>query len=129
MTPAPRSWLQTVALAILFLFALSVALFALTAFLAMAVVFLLAALLAFVLAPNETKTFVAGARETIDDWVKAMVTLVTQAGETVQTWMRRTAPQTPEPGVTEAETKEKESASPEATRTADGAGGKDASGR
>lgn len=74
----PVKTIRAVTLAILFLVALALA-------------FLSFALLAFLAAPEETKAFVRGSRDTVDAWVRAMVKLVEDAGRMMEAWMARFA--------------------------------------
>lgn len=83
--------IRAVTLTILFLVALALA-FLSFAFLLLAVVLcIFFALLAFLAAPDETKAFVRGSRDTVDAWVRAMVKLVEDAGRMMEAWMARFA--------------------------------------
>lgn len=87
----PVKTIRAVTLAILFLVALALA-FLFFALLLLAVVLcIFFALLAFLAAPEETKVFVRGSRDTVDAWVRAMVKLVEDAGRMMEAWMARFA--------------------------------------
>ena len=87
----PVKTIRAVTLAILFLVALALA-FLSSALLLLAVVLcIFFALLAFLAAPEETKAFVRGSRDTVDAWVRAMVKLVEDTGRMMEAWMARFA--------------------------------------
>lgn len=95
----PAKTIRAVALAILFLVALALAFLSFALLLLAVVLCIFFALLAFLAAPEETKAFVRGSRDTVDAWVRAMVKLVEDAGRMMEAWMARfagAAPQTSE---------------------------------
>lgn len=95
----PAKTIRAVALAILFLVALALAFLSFALLLLAVVLCIFFALLAFLAAPEETKAFVRGSRDTVDAWVRAMVKLVEDAGRMMEAWMARFAegaPQTSE---------------------------------
>ena len=87
----PAKTIRAVALAILFLVALALAFLSFALLLLAVVLCIFFALLAFLAAPEETKAFVRGSRDTVDAWVRAMVKLVEDAGRMMEAWMARFA--------------------------------------
>lgn len=87
----PAKTIRAVTLAILFLVALALAFLSFALLLLAVVLFIFFALLAFLAAPEETKAFVRGSRDTVDAWVRAMVKLVEDAGRMMEAWMARFA--------------------------------------
>lgn len=87
----PVKTIRAVTLAILFLVALALAFLSFALLLLAVVLCIFFALLAFLAAPEETKAFVRGSRDTVDAWVRAMVKLVEDAGRMMETWMARFA--------------------------------------
>lgn len=87
----PAKTIRAVTLAILFLVALALAFLSFALLLLAVVLCIFFALLAFLAAPEETKAFVRGSRDTVDAWVRAMVKLVEDAGRMMETWMARFA--------------------------------------
>ena len=87
----PAKTIRAVTLAILFLVALALAFLSFALLLLAVVLCIFSALLAFLAAPEETKAFVRGARDTVDAWVRAMVKLVEDAGRMMEAWMARFA--------------------------------------
>ena len=87
----PVKTIRAVTLAILFLVALALALLSFALLLLAVVLCIFFALLAFLAAPEETKAFVRGSRDTVDAWVRAMVKLVEDAGRMMEAWMARFA--------------------------------------
>lgn len=87
----PVKTIRAVTLAILFLVALALAFLSFALLLLAVVLCIFFALLAFLAAPEETKAFVRGSRDTVDAWVRAMVTLVEDAGRMMEAWMARFA--------------------------------------
>lgn len=87
----PAKTIRAVALAILFLVALALAFLSFALLLLAVVLCIFFALLAFIAAPEETKAFVRGSRDTVDAWVRAMVKLVEDAGRMMEAWMSRFA--------------------------------------
>ena len=85
----PAKTIRAVALAILFLVALALAFLSFALLLLAVVLCIFFALLAFLAAPEETKAFVRGSRDTVDAWVRAMVKLVEDAGRMMEAWMAR----------------------------------------
>lgn len=106
----PAKTIRAVTLAILFLVALALAFLSFALLLLAVVLCIFFALLAFLAAPEETKVFVRGSRDTVDAWVRAMVKLVEDAGRMMEAWMARFAggaAQAPEGNVGEEETAKK----------------------
>ena len=87
----PVKTIRAVTLAILFLVALALAFLSFALLLLAVVLCIFFALLAFLAAPEETKAFVRGSRDTVDAWVRAMVKLVEDAGRMMEAWMARFA--------------------------------------
>lgn len=87
----PAKTIRAVALAILFLVALALAFLSFALLLLAVVLCIFFALLAFLAAPEETKAFVRGSRDTVDAWVRAMVKLVEDAGRMMEAWMAKFA--------------------------------------
>lgn len=87
----PVKTIRAVTLAILFLVALALAFLSFALLLLAVVLCIFFALLAFLAAPEETKAFVRGSRDTVDVWVRAMVRLVEDAGRMMEAWMARFA--------------------------------------
>ena len=87
----PVKTIRAVTLAILFLVALALAFLSFALLLLAVVLCIFFALLAFLAAPEETKAFVRGYRDTVDAWVRAMVKLVEDAGRKMEAWMARFA--------------------------------------
>lgn len=87
----PAKIIRAVTLAILFLVALALAFLSFALLLLAVVLCIFFALLAFLAAPEETKAFVRGSRDTVDAWVRAMVKLVEHAGHMMEAWMARFA--------------------------------------
>lgn len=87
----PAKTIRAVALAILFLVALALAFLSFALLLLAVVLCIFFALLAFIAAPEETKAFVRGSRDTVNAWVRAMVKLVEDAGRMMEAWMARFA--------------------------------------
>lgn len=87
----PAKTIRAVTLAILFLVALALAFLSFALLLLTVVLCIFFALLAFLAAPEETKAFVRGSRDTVDAWVRAMVKLVEDAGRMMEAWMARFA--------------------------------------
>lgn len=87
----PAKTIRAVALAILFLVALALAFLSFALLLLAVVLCIFFALLAFLAAPEETKAFVRGSRDTVDALVRAMVKLVEDAGRMMEAWMARFA--------------------------------------
>lgn len=87
----PAKTIRAVTLAILFLVALALAFLSFALLLLAVVLCIFFALLAFIAAPEETKAFVRGSRDTVDAWVRAMVKLVEDAGRMMEAWMARFA--------------------------------------
>lgn len=87
----PAKTIRAVTLAILFLVALALAFLSFALLLLAVVLCIFFALLAFLAAPEETKAFVRGSRDTVDAWVRAMVKLVEDAGRMMEAWMARFA--------------------------------------
>lgn len=87
----PVKTIRAVTLAILFLVALALAFLSFALLLLAVVLCIFFALLAFLAAPEETKVFVRGSRDTVDAWVRAMVKLVEDAGRMMEAWMARFA--------------------------------------
>ena len=87
----PVKTIRAVTLAILFLAALALAFLSFALLLLAVVLCIFFALLAFLAAPEETKAFVRGSRDTVDAWVRAMVKLVEDAGRMMEAWMARFA--------------------------------------
>lgn len=83
----PAKTIRAVTLAILFLVALALAFLSFALLLLAVVLCIFFALLAFLAAPEETKAFVRGSRDTVDAWVRAMVKLVEDAGRMMEEWM------------------------------------------
>ena len=83
--------IRAVTLAILFLVALALAFLSFALLLLAVVLCIFFALPAFLAAPEETKAFVRGSRDTVDAWVRAMVKLVEDAGRMMEAWMARFA--------------------------------------
>lgn len=98
----PAKTIRAVALAILFLVALALAFLSFALLLFAVVLCIFFALLAFLAAPEETKAFVRGSRDTVDAWVRAMVKLVEDAGRMMEAWMARFAGGTPDAAQPEA---------------------------
>ena len=109
----PAKTIRAVTLAILFLVALALAFLSFALLLLAVVLCIFFALLAFIAAPEETKAFVRGSRDTVDAWVRAMVKLVEDAGRMMEAWMARFAggtTQAPEASAGEEETAKKQEA-------------------
>lgn len=87
----PAKTIRAVTLATLFLVALALAFLSFALLLLAVVLCIFFALLAFLAAPEETKAFVRGSRDTVDAWVRAMVKLVEDAGRMMEAWMARFA--------------------------------------
>lgn len=87
----PVKTIRAVTLAILFLVALALAFLSFALLLLAVVLCIFFALLAFLAAPEETKAFVRGSRDTVDAWVRAIVKLVEDAGRMMEAWMARFA--------------------------------------
>ena len=87
----PAKTIRAVTLATLFLVALALAFLSFALLLLAVVLCIFFALLAFIAAPEETKAFVRGSRDTVDAWVRAMVKLVEDAGRMMEAWMARFA--------------------------------------
>lgn len=87
----PVKTIRAVTLAILFLVALALAFLSFALLLLAVVLCIFFALLAFLAAPEETKAFVRGSRDTVDAWVRAMLKLVEDAGRMMEAWMARFA--------------------------------------
>lgn len=87
----PAKTIRAVTLAILFLVALALAFLSFALLLLAVVLCIFFALLAFLAAPEETKAFVRGSRDTVDAWLRAMVKLVEDAGRMMEAWMARFA--------------------------------------
>lgn len=87
----PAKTIRAVTLATLFLVALALAFLSFALLLLAVVLCIFFALLAFLAAPEETKAFVRGSRDTVDAWVCAMVKLVEDAGRMMEAWMARFA--------------------------------------
>ena len=87
----PAKTIRAVTFAILFLVALALAFLSFALLLLAVVLCIFFALLAFLAAPEETKAFVRGSRDTVDAWVRAMVKLVEDAGRMMEAWMARFA--------------------------------------
>lgn len=87
----PVKTIRAVTLAILFLVALALAFLSFALLLLAVVLCIFFALLAFLAAPEETKAFVRGSRDTVDAWVRAMVKLVEDAGRMMEAWMMKFA--------------------------------------
>lgn len=112
----PAKTIRAVTLAILFLVALALAFLSFALLLLAVVLCIFFALLAFLAAPEETKAFVRGSRDTVDAWVRAMVKLVEDAGRMMEAWMARFAggtAQTPEANAGEQEAAKKPAAASE----------------